>query len=68
MFISLAGTLLRKLLFDLFHSEQIDKSSGEAVVLFFANILHSSKQIQAQIMKGADIVTRRNWMKTMGKP
>jgi hypothetical protein len=42
----------------LFHSEQIDKSSGEAVVLFFANILHSSKQIQAQIMKGADIVTR----------
>lgn len=50
--------LFRKLLFDLFHSEQIDKSSGEAVVLFFANILHSSKQIQAQIMKGADIVTR----------
>eukprot|EP00913_Durusdinium_trenchii_P013594 g12764.t1 len=47
---------LPKLLFDLFYSEQIDKSSGEAVVLFFANILHSSKQIQAQIMKGADIV------------
>ncbi|CAK9059478.1 unnamed protein product [Durusdinium trenchii] len=49
---------LPKLLFDLFYSEQIDKSSGEAVVLFFANILHSSKQIQAQIMKGADIVPR----------
>lgn len=32
---------LPKLLFDLFYSEQIDKSSGEAVVLFFANILHS---------------------------
>ncbi|CAE7468614.1 unnamed protein product [Symbiodinium natans] len=47
---------LNKLLFDLFYSEQIDKSSGEAVVLFFANILHSSKQIQAQIMKGADVV------------
>eukprot|EP00439_Symbiodinium_sp_Y106_P057647 s2084_g8.t1 len=47
---------LNKLLFDLFYSEQIDKSSGEAVVLFFANILHSSKQIQAQVMKGADVV------------
>lgn len=52
----LVDLTLPKLLFDLFHSEQIDKSSGEAVVLFFANILHSSKQIQAQIMKGADIV------------
>ena len=53
----LVDLTLPKLLFDLFYSEQIDKSSGEAVVLFFANILHSSKQIQAQIMKGADIVT-----------
>eukprot|EP00931_Biecheleriopsis_adriatica_P096456 TRINITY_DN7010_c0_g1_i1.p1 TRINITY_DN7010_c0_g1~~TRINITY_DN7010_c0_g1_i1.p1 ORF type:complete len:5389 (-),score=1202.56 TRINITY_DN7010_c0_g1_i1:94-16260(-) len=51
-FISLG---LPKLLFDLFYSEQIDKSSGEAIVLFFANLLHSTPQIQAQIMKGADI-------------
>ncbi len=61
----LVDLTLPKLLFDLFYSEQIDKSSGEAVVLFFANILHSSKQIQSQIMKGADIVTWWKWMKTM---
>ncbi|CAE8591234.1 unnamed protein product, partial [Polarella glacialis] len=48
---------LPKILFDLFYSEQIDKSSGEAIVLVFANLLHSSKQIQGQVMKGADIVT-----------
>lgn len=38
---------------------KVDKSSGEAVVLFFANILHSSKQIQSQIMRTADIAPRR---------
>eukprot|EP00930_Biecheleria_cincta_P042926 TRINITY_DN29538_c0_g1_i1.p1 TRINITY_DN29538_c0_g1~~TRINITY_DN29538_c0_g1_i1.p1 ORF type:complete len:5332 (-),score=1004.55 TRINITY_DN29538_c0_g1_i1:66-16061(-) len=52
-FISLG---LPKVLFDLFYSEQIDKSSGEAIVLFFANLLHSNKQIMTQVMKGADIV------------
>lgn len=61
----LVDLTLPKLLFDLFYSEQIDKSSGEAVVLFFANILHSSKQIQSQIMKGADIVTWWKWVKLM---
>lgn len=61
----LVDLTLPKLLFDLFYSEQIDKSSGEAVVLFFANILHSSKQIQSQIMKGADIVPWWKWGKLM---
>lgn len=61
----LVDLTLPKLLFDLFYSEQIDKSSGEAVVLFFANILHSSKQIQSQIMKGADIVPWWKWVKLM---
>lgn len=42
--------------YDLFYSEQIDKSSGEAVMLFFANCLHSSAYMQGRLMKGIEVV------------
>jgi hypothetical protein len=45
-----------QLLYTLFHSEQIDKSSGEAVLLFFANILHSNKYMQAGLLRNLDLV------------
>merc|ERR1719460_1970634 len=45
-----------QLLFTLFHSEQIDKSSGEAILLFMANLMHSSKYMQAGILRNLDIM------------
>jgi hypothetical protein len=45
-----------QLLFTLFHSEQIDKSSGEAILLFMANLMHSSRYMQAGILRNLDIM------------
>lgn len=44
------------LLYNLFNSGQIDRSSGEAVLLFFANILHGTPKVQATILKALDIL------------
>lgn len=43
-------------LFDLFYSESVDRSSGEAILLFFANTLHSRSAMQSQVMKGIDVI------------
>ncbi|MFM7989297.1 MAG: hypothetical protein ACKPKO_59285, partial [Candidatus Fonsibacter sp.] len=40
-----------QLLCDLFYSEQIDRSSGEAVLLFFAHVLRSTTEAQALVIK-----------------
>jgi len=42
--------------YDLFYSESIDKSSGEAILLFFANCLHTSKDLQTRFMKGIEVI------------
>ncbi|CAK0844601.1 unnamed protein product [Prorocentrum cordatum] len=43
-------------MYDLFYSEQIDRSSGEAILLFFANILHSEADTQATVLRGLNVV------------
>eukprot|EP00971_Amphidinium_carterae_P227547 4513565-Amphidinium_carterae.1 len=47
---------VQRLLYHLFYSEQIDKTSGEAILLFFANVLHSSRDIQATFSQGLDLM------------
>ena len=43
-----------RLLFNLLYSEQIDRSAGEAVVLYFAEVLHGPQHVQKELMENLD--------------
>jgi len=45
-----------QLLFTIFYSEQVDKSSGEAILLFFANLMHATKHTQAAMLRSLEVL------------
>lgn len=48
---------LPQALYNLFYSGRIDRSAGEAIVLFFANCMHGDLVAQSGIMRGIDVIS-----------